>query len=261
MQPFPGTQPALFPPMPAGPWPQQMFANFGSPPRGPPMQTQHPQPPPPPPPQPQPQSQPSAEPRRGLRLTPTSPLSPAPSYRKGIRGEGERQTTSSSRRGLFQRRSSLQACALVQAATLPASFTCAATIPDSSCSAAPGRAFFVSDLRVHRRARPSLAVGACRRGEGGAYGTQLRRRQRRAGHTQRRYTGSLQRLLAISSGALLAPSASILSWHYRTCNVFDRSCYGFPVDIAYTISCVLMLVSLCAGSEDSLYAQPSCCGT
>ena len=89
MQPFSGTQHALFQPMPAGPWPQQMFTNFGSPSGGPPMQTpMQPQPPPPPPVQPQPP--PPAEPRRGLRLTPTSPLSPAPSYRKGGRSDGER---------------------------------------------------------------------------------------------------------------------------------------------------------------------------
>ena len=97
MQPFPGSPPALFQPMPSGVWPQQMFANFGSPAAGP-LQgmPQHQPPPPPPPPQqqqkqqkPQQRSQPATECKPEPRVqTPTSPLSPAPSYKRISRSDG-----------------------------------------------------------------------------------------------------------------------------------------------------------------------------
>ena len=95
MPPYPGSPPALFQPMPSGVWPQQMFANFGSPAAGPPQgMPQHQPPPPPPPPQQQQQQkqqrgQPAAESKAEPRVqTPTSPLSPAPSYKRISRTDG-----------------------------------------------------------------------------------------------------------------------------------------------------------------------------
>ena len=96
MPPFPGSPPALFQPMPSGVWPQQMFANFGSPAAGPSQGIPHHHQPPPPPPPPQQQQQqqrrrgqPAAECQPEPRVqTPTSPLSPAPSYKRSSRSDG-----------------------------------------------------------------------------------------------------------------------------------------------------------------------------
>ena len=194
MQPFPGSPPALFQPMPGGGWPQQMFANFGSPAAGSPQSfVQHPPPPPPPPPpQQQQQPQPAADAHRVPRLqTPTSPLSPAPSYRRSSRNDG---ALASGARSV--RRASQCLCSLFLPSIEPP--VCVVTVKDISCSAATPALLrgVICGLTV--------CFAPANRGEGGCSSARLRHGQRRGCNAQRRHPRSVQRLLAVRPGACAA---------------------------------------------------------